>query len=140
MPPTTTATTTTTAQPIIDDIAKQAAKIIGNEMSPRKMAPKPSENMKVSSQLSLKVLTEPVHLWRNLNGANLFDLMYADPIKWAYPFQSYVQLTMLQNHLELAAHGPNDLSSSPTAQHYISIMERSLFSARYCFAENLYRK
>lgn len=109
-------------------------------MSPRKMAPKSSENMKVSSQLSLKVLTEPVHLWRNLNGANLFDLMYADPIKWAYPFQSYVQLTMLQNHLELAAHGPNDLSSSPAAQHYISIMERSLFSARYCFAENLYRK
>lgn len=96
------------------------------------------ENATKKHNVNLKVLTEPVHLWRNLNGANLLDLMYTDPLKWAYPFHSYVQLTMLNNHLDLSKHG-SGLASDPN-EHYISIMERSLFSARYCFAENLFQK
>ena len=42
------------------------------------------------------------------------------------PFQSYVQLTMLENHIHH--------SEKP-----VKLMERSIFSARYCFVENMYK-
>ena len=43
------------------------------------------------------------------------------------PFQSYVQLTMLEHHLH----------SSPGRT--VKLMERSIYSARYCFVENMHR-
>lgn len=55
---------------------------------------------------------------------NLQDLMYQDPKRWSFTFQSYVQLTMLQNHLKA--------TSRP-----IKMIERSIYSARYCFVEKL---
>lgn len=77
--------------------------------------------------------------------------MYSDPEKWAFPFQSYVQLTMLQNHLELlnipTTNDVNNENSENVNKNranaetfFINIMERSLFSARYCFVENLYNR
>ena len=42
------------------------------------------------------------------------------------PFQSYVQLTMLDN--------PLHQSAKP-----VKLMERSIFSARYCFVENMHK-
>ena len=42
------------------------------------------------------------------------------------PFQSYVQLTMLDNHI---------LQSAKP----VKLMERSIFSARYCFVENMFK-
>ncbi|KAM3959008.1 deoxynucleoside kinase [Aphomia sociella] len=74
----------------------------------------------------ITLLTEPVEEWRNLKGWNLLDLMYKDPAKWAMTFQSYVSLTMMDMHLK----------STPTP---VKLMERSLFSARYCFVENMMR-
>jgi hypothetical protein len=101
------------------------------------------------SNVSLKIIPEPVQLWRNLNGNNLLDLMYTDPEKWAFPFHSYVQLTMLQNHLELKGMDEEEATASMDANNenatfnaddlHINIMERSLYSAKYCFAENLYK-
>lgn len=44
--------------------------------------------------------------------------MYSDPKKWAFTFQSYVQLTMLEQH------------TKPT-KSMVKLMERSIFSARY---------
>ncbi|KAL1516433.1 hypothetical protein ABEB36_000351 [Hypothenemus hampei] len=72
------------------------------------------------------VLSEPVENWRNVNGHNLLHLMYENPETWSFTFQSYVQLTMLQNHL------------LPTTCA-VKIMERSIYSARYCFVEKLTR-
>ena len=46
--------------------------------------------------------------------------------RWSLTFQTYVQLTMLQNH------------TLPTDKP-VKLMERSLHSAKYCFAENLRR-
>ena len=46
--------------------------------------------------------------------------------RWAMPFQSYVQLTMLDNHLH-------------QGEKPVKLMERSIFSARYCFVENMFR-
>jgi len=71
----------------------------------------------------IQVLQEPIHKWRNMNGINLLQLMYEDPVRWSMTFQTYVQLTMLDQHLECGAP--------------VKIMERSIYSARYCFKENL---
>lgn len=72
------------------------------------------------------VLIEPVNIWRDMQGENLLALMYKDPKRWGLTFQTYVQLTMMQLHLEPVP--------SP-----VKIMERSLYSARYVFVENLHR-
>ncbi|XP_021192126.3 deoxynucleoside kinase [Helicoverpa armigera] len=74
----------------------------------------------------ITLLTEPVEEWRNLKGWNLLDLMYKEPSKWAMTFQSYVSLTMLDMHRK----------PSPTP---VKLMERSLYSARYCFVEHMMR-
>ena len=47
----------------------------------------------------VEVLTEPVEEWRNVGGNNLLQLMYENPSRWSHIFQSYVQLTMTQNHV-----------------------------------------
>lgn len=52
--------------------------------------------------------------------------MYEDPKKWSFSFQSYVQLTMLQQHLK-----PTDCP--------IKLIERSMYSAKYCFVEKMAR-
>ncbi|KAG6460364.1 hypothetical protein O3G_MSEX011945 [Manduca sexta] len=52
--------------------------------------------------------------------------MYKDPAKWAMTFQSYVSLTML------------DMHRRPTVTP-VKLIERSLFSARYCFVEHMNR-
>ncbi|XP_017462099.1 PREDICTED: deoxynucleoside kinase [Rhagoletis zephyria] len=52
--------------------------------------------------------------------------MYVNPERWAMTFQSYVMLTMLERHTKL--------TNKP-----IKILERSLYSAKYCFVENLHK-
>ena len=47
----------------------------------------------------MDVLPEPVDKWTNLNGTDLLDLLFKDPKRWALAQESYVQLTMLQEHL-----------------------------------------
>jgi len=73
------------------------------------------------------VKKEPVGRWMDLNGNNLLELMYGDPKRWALLFQSYAQLTLMENH----RHSQGGKS--------VKIMERSVFSARYCFAENMHQ-
>ena len=72
------------------------------------------------------VFQEPVDKWRDLDGHNLLELMYTDPRRHSYTFQSFVQLTMAQLH-------------AAKTKKRIKMMERSLWSARYVFAENLLR-
>ncbi|KAH8417823.1 hypothetical protein KR222_006516 [Zaprionus bogoriensis] len=72
------------------------------------------------------LITEPVEKWRNVNGVNLLEKMYNEPKKWAMPFQTYVTLTMLQAH------------TAPTDKK-LKIIERSIYSSRFCFVENMYR-
>ena len=72
------------------------------------------------------VFQEPVDKWRDLDGHNLLELMYTDPRRHSYTFQSFVQLTMAQLH-------------AAKTNKRIKMIERSLWSARYVFAENLLR-
>lgn len=74
----------------------------------------------------VEVLQEPVERWRNMKGHNLLKLMYEDPARWSLAFQTYVQLTMVDNHTKK--------TSVP-----VKLMERSIHSARHCFVENLYK-
>lgn len=68
------------------------------------------------------IFLEPVERWRNVDGENLFHYLYKDPARYSLAFQTYVQLTMIKLH-----------SRQP------KLMERSIYSARYCFVENLYK-
>ena len=72
----------------------------------------------------IDVLYEPVDRWRNVNGYNLLGLMYDNPSRWSFPFHSFVQMTMLDNHIF-------------KAPKPVKIMERSVFSSHYCFVENM---
>jgi len=78
---------------------------------------------KFSGMRNVQILKEPVEKWRNLEGVNLLQMMYENPARWSLPFQTYVQLTMLEQHLSW--------------EQPVKLMERSIFSARYCFVENL---
>lgn len=71
---------------------------------------------------NVDVLAEPVELYQNLNGTNVLDLVYKEPKKWTFPFQTYVHLIMLPYHLK------------PT-ERKVKIMERSLFSAQHILVE-----
>lgn len=75
---------------------------------------------------NVQTINEPVEDWSNLNGTNLLKLMYEDPKTWTFPFQSYVLLTYLKIHL--------------TKTNKITMMERSIYSARICFIEYMYEK
>ncbi|XP_053291650.1 thymidine kinase 2, mitochondrial isoform X2 [Pleuronectes platessa] len=79
-----------------------------------------------SKTSNIEVLTEPISKWRNVRGHNPLALMYQDPERWGITLQTYIQLTMLDRHL-----------SSITAP--VRMMERSLFSAKYIFVDNLFR-
>ncbi|XP_023727836.1 thymidine kinase 2, mitochondrial isoform X2 [Cryptotermes secundus] len=72
----------------------------------------------------VQLLSEPVEMWRNVEGHNLLGLMYENPSRWGLTFQTYVQLTMVDLHTRPAAYP-------------VKMMERSIYSARYCFVENL---
>jgi len=80
---------------------------------------------------NVQVLPEPVSKWRCIEGLdgqkhNGLELMYTDPSRWSLTFQTYVQLTMLEQH-------------KVPLTHDVKLMERSIYSARYCFVENLHR-
>ncbi|XP_022624775.1 thymidine kinase 2, mitochondrial isoform X1 [Seriola dumerili] len=81
-----------------------------------------------SKTSNIEVLTEPVSKWRNIRGHNPLGLMYQDPERWGITLQTYVQLTMLDRHLSSV------VNSAP-----VRMMERSIFSAKYIFVENLFR-
>lgn len=71
------------------------------------------------------VLEEPIDKWKNLHGCNLLDLKFNQPERFQFTFQTYATLTRLKQHLQ-------------PSEKPIKIMERSLFTARNCFVENLY--
>ncbi|XP_066099570.1 thymidine kinase 2, mitochondrial isoform X2 [Saccopteryx bilineata] len=93
----------------------------GMRRAQRPAWPRDKENEKKSV-----VLPEPVPKWRNVRGHNPLGLMYRDACRWGLTLQTYVQLTMLDQHTRP--------QTSP-----VRLMERSIHSARYIFVENLYR-
>ena len=42
------------------------------------------------------IVPEPIDLWRDVGGENVFQLLGDDPQRWSFAFQSFVQLTMMR--------------------------------------------
>lgn len=80
------------------------------------------KKFRATGEADTSVSAEPVEKWRNVDGENLFNYLYKDPSRYSLAFQTYVQLTMIKLH-----------NMRPR------LMERSIYSARYCFVENLYQ-
>ena len=72
----------------------------------------------------VEVYQEPVDAWRDVGGDNLFEKMITEPERWSASFQLYSTVTRTRQSLEAAR------SSAP-----IVMIERSLYSERYCFVE-----
>jgi deoxyadenosine/deoxycytidine kinase len=54
-------------------------------------------------------------------------MLYSDPHRWGFAFQANAQMSLAKLHAQ-------------PSKAAVKIMERSIYSARYCFVENLYRK
>lgn len=67
---------------------------------------------------------EPLEEWQNVGGENLLNFFYQEPMRWAYSFQTYTLLTRTRLQ-ELV----NKRAES------LQLMERSIYSDRYCFAQ-----
>uniref|UniRef100_A0A8C5XH44 Thymidine kinase 2 n=1 Tax=Microcebus murinus TaxID=30608 RepID=A0A8C5XH44_MICMU len=92
----------------------------------QRLAWPPDKDREQEKEKKSVVLKEPVLKWRNVRGHNPLGLMYSDASRWGLTLQTYVQLTMLEQHTRP--------QMSP-----VRLMERSIHSARYIFVENLYR-
>lgn len=84
----------------------------------------------LQTYLPVEVVYEPLEQWQRVGGSseNLLEKFYHDTSRWAYTFQSYAFITRI-----LAQEASAKKSSAP-----VHVLERSVFSDRYCFAQNCY--
>lgn len=80
----------------------------------------------INNSLPVQVVYEPHEAWQQVGTDNLLERFYNDTKRWAYTFQSYAFVTRVIEQVEHARRNP----------HAIQILERSVFSDRYCFAKN----
>lgn len=80
----------------------------------------------------MPIIFEPVEKWQTIEGTteNLLEKFYSDTQRWAYTFQSYAFITRV-----LALE-----DALKTTPYQTSVLERSVFSDRYCFARNCYEQ
>ncbi|XP_071128547.1 thymidine kinase 2, mitochondrial-like [Mytilus edulis] len=78
------------------------------------------------SSPNVEAIREPVEQWTNIQGHNALALLYEDPQRWSFTFNLYAQLTRIQMHVK-----PH--------MKPVKMLERSLYSTRYCFVENDFR-
>ena len=78
--------------------------------------------------LNAQLILEPHERWQDINGDNLLHKFYTDTSRWAYTFQTYAFITRVW---EQQAALKNSSSN-------IHILERSVYSDRYCFSDVLH--
>lgn len=80
----------------------------------------------VQNNLDCQMVFEPHEKWQDINGAgNLLHHFYDDTPRWAYTFQSYAFITRVMEQDACALKQPDA----------VQVVERSVFSDRYCFAQ-----
>jgi deoxyadenosine/deoxycytidine kinase len=79
----------------------------------------------------LTVIPEPTNKWQHVGSDdnNILNLFYRDTKRWAYTFQSYAFISRVQAILEFQAAQPANT---------ISVLERSVYCDRFCFAKNCF--
>ncbi|XP_069085090.1 deoxyguanosine kinase, mitochondrial-like [Pleurodeles waltl] len=85
------------------------------------------------------MVTEPVKKWQHIQGSgacskntNLLQLMYQDPSRWSYTFQTFSCMGRLKAQLEPCSEQVMKIENP------VQIFERSVYSDRYVFAKNLF--
>lgn len=79
--------------------------------------------------LNAQSVFEPCHAWQDVGGAgNILHAFYQDGKRWAYTFQSYAFITRVLEQEKNSQQHPGALQ----------LLERSVYSDRYCFAKNAY--
>jgi len=82
----------------------------------------------INELIDVQVVYEPHQKWQDVGGENLLDAFYKDTDRWAYTFQSYAFITRI-----MAQENADKTTSSS-----LQILERSVYSDRYCFAKNAF--
>jgi deoxyadenosine/deoxycytidine kinase len=77
--------------------------------------------------LAITAIFEPHTKWQQVGGTdNILQRFYDQPQRWAYTFQSYAFVTRVMEQEQYARKSPGS----------IQVLERSVYSDRYCFAKN----
>lgn len=92
-----------------------------------------------SACLDWEVVAEPVSKWQNIQSSegsvstvsNLLQMMYQDPQRWSYTFQTHSCMSRMRTQLHPA---PTRLLQSEGCP--VQVYERSIYSDRYIFALN----
>lgn len=84
----------------------------------------------INEYLNVQVVYEPHEKWQSVAGSqeNILEKFYNDSNRWAYTFQTYAFVTRVVAQAEHAKHNPYD----------VQVLERSVYSDRYCFAKNCF--
>lgn len=83
----------------------------------------------IGERLPVQVVYEPHTKWQDVGaGENLLDHFYKDTPRWAYTFQSYAFITRIMEQQKYSLEQPE----------VTQIVERSVYSDRYCFAKNCF--
>jgi len=84
---------------------------------------------KLGDYLDVQLVFEPHHKWQDvIDNENILQKFYSDTSRWAYTFQSYAFVTRVKEQQE---HAARDTSG-------IQVLERSVYSDRYCFAKQCF--
>jgi deoxyguanosine kinase len=76
---------------------------------------------------NINIIYEPLDEWQMVgNGENILEKFYQDTSRWAYTFQTYAFLTRIAKQERM-------LDST-----CVNVVERSVYSDRYCFAKNCF--
>lgn len=82
----------------------------------------------IGQNLGVQVIYEPHTKWQEIGGDNLLEKFYSDTTRWAYTFQTFAFVSRVVQQETI----------SQKSDHMIHILERSVFSDRYCFAKNCF--
>lgn len=83
----------------------------------------------IKDRLPAQIVYEPHKKWQSVQGGeNLLDKFYQDTKRWAYTFQSYAFVTRILEQQ----------NNAKTNKHGSQVLERSVYSDRYCFAKNCF--